>query len=180
MNRYGILLLGFGLVASVASISAQGHPNLGGNWALVHRDDARGESLGAFGEMFVATQSSTSLTVDWHSTSPAGRGSPGKLVYRPVHSTFPFDGTESNLTTIASSGSVTRIIDTAAWDDGRLVVTTTWRGNLPAYVTRKLTLSLEPDGTLIVEATVPPTQTGEPWSTVQSRYRRIGGLQPSW
>ncbi|HKV98830.1 MAG TPA: hypothetical protein VJN96_03340 [Vicinamibacterales bacterium] len=172
MTNYAILL-GLGIVACMPSIHAQTHPDFAGTWALVHQDDVRGEPLGAFGEMFVATQSSTDLTVDWHSTSPAGRGAPGKLAYRAVHSTFPFDGTESNITTINSSGSVTRIMDTAGWDDGRLVINTTWQGNLPAHVSRKLRLSVGPEGLLIAETSTPPEQAGGPWSTVQSRYRRL-------
>lgn len=178
MSRYGILLA-LGLVASAASTGAQVHTDLSGNWALVHRDDARGEPLGAFGEGFVAAQSSTSLIVDWHSTSPAGRGAPGQLVYRPVHSEFRFDGTESNVTTISSSGSMTRIMDTAAWDAGGFVITTTWSGNVAAHVSRKRTLRVEPDGILIVETSTPSNQVGEPWSTVQSRYRRLDRLRPA-
>ena len=57
----------------------------------------------------------------------------------------------------------------------RLVITTTWRANArPGHVSRKRTLSLEPDGILIVETSTPPAQAGEPWLAVQSRYRQFG------
>lgn len=166
------ILLAISMLAGSMSIGAQARPDFAGTWMLVHEDDIRGEPMGAFGEVFVATQSSANLVIDWHSTGPAGRGESGKLVYRPVRSEFPFDGTESNITTIAASGAVTRIIDTAAWDAGTLVVTTTWRGNLPAYVSRKRTLSLGTDGMLIVETSTRPQESGAPWPTVHSRYRR--------
>ena len=91
MRKCRIVLV-IGLLAGSISIGAQAHPDFAGTWALAHEDDIRGEPMGAFGEVFVATQSSTSLMIDWHSTSPAGRGASGKLVYRPVHSEFPFDG----------------------------------------------------------------------------------------
>ena len=73
MSKYGILLA-LGIVAGATSIGAQTHPDFAGNWVLVHRDDARGEPLDPFGEVFGATQSSTNLTIDWQSTGPAGRG----------------------------------------------------------------------------------------------------------
>lgn len=171
MRKCWILFV-ISMLAGSMSVGAQAPPDFAGTWMLIHEDDIRGEPMGAFGEVFVATQSSTNLMIDWHSTGPAGRGASGKLVYRPVRSEFPFDGTESNITTIASSGSVTRIIDTAAWDAGTLVITSTWRGNLPAYVSRKRTLSLGTDGMLIVETSARPQESGAPWPTVHSRYRR--------
>ncbi|MEZ5316356.1 MAG: hypothetical protein R2752_03040 [Vicinamibacterales bacterium] len=172
MGRYGMLLT-VGVLASVASPVAQVHPDLGGRWTLLHQDDVRGEPMAAFGESFVATQTSTSLTIDGHSVGPAGRGAGGKLVYRPMHSTFPFDGSESNVSRIISTGSTKRIIDTAAWDGATLVITTTWRGGVAPYVSRKLNLSLHPDGTLVVALSTPPEQPGAPWSIVESRYRRV-------
>jgi len=169
-------LLGVGLLAAVPLIAAQGHPDFAGNWILVHRDVAGGEPAGVFGEVFVATQSLTALSVDWRFLGPAGRGAPGKLVYRSIHSAFPFDGRESNVSDIYATGSHYQVVDTSAWDGDKLIITTTWRGNLPAHVTRKRTLWLDSDGILVVESSA-PGEKGEPWSTVQSRYRRIDLLQ---
>ena len=173
MSKHAILLA-VGLLAGATSIGAQSRPDFAGNWMLVHRDVADGEPAGVFGEVFVATQSSTSLIVDWRFIGPGGRGASGMLVYRTAHSAFPFDGAESNVTGIVSTGSRQQIVDTSVWDGGKLIVTTTWRG-VRTYVSRKRTLSLEPDGILVVETSTPPgpAQAGEPWLTVQSRYRRF-------
>jgi hypothetical protein len=104
------------------------------------------------------------------------RGRGGNLEQRPVHEAFIFDGTESNVADIYSNSgrSHSQILDTSIWDGQKLVITTTWRGNTPAHVTRKRILWLDSDGTLLVETSTPPGGGG-PWSSTQSRYRRAAG-----
>jgi len=147
----------------------QNRPDFGGKWTLV-RDAGAPADPGIFGETFVATQYSTSLIIDWSFLAQA-RGVPGK-VERAAHSAFIFDGTESNASDIYSGSSHAQIVDASAWDGQKLVIITTWRGNTPAHVTRKRTIWLDADGTLIVETSTPPERGGGPWSTARNRYRR--------
>jgi hypothetical protein len=158
------------LFRSRTPVAVQNRPDFAGKWGFA-RDGAAADVQGAFGETFVAAQYATSLVIDW-SFFAQSRGVPGKTE-RKVHSAFIFDGTESNVSDIYSSGSHAQIVDTSAWDGQKLVITTTWRGNSPAHVSRKLTMWLDSDGTLLVESSTPP-EGGGPWSTVRSRYRRIG------
>jgi hypothetical protein len=169
MVRVPVLLaLATGLVQT--GTTAQNRPDFGGRWTLV-KGVGGPESAATFGETFVATQYSTSLIVDWVFFA---RGRGGTTEPRPAHEAFIFDGTESNVSDIYSGSSHAQIVDTSIWDGQKLVITTTWRGNAPAHVTRKRTLWLASDGTLIVETSTPPAGGG-PWSGVQSRYRRTAG-----
>jgi len=155
---------------SRTAATVQNRPDFAGKWGLV-RDAAAPDVQGAFGETFVAAQYATSLVIDW-SFFAQGRGAPGQAE-RNAHSAFIFDGTESNVSDIYSSGSHAQTVDTSAWDGQKLVITTTWRGNSPAHVSRKRTLWLDSDGTMIVE-TGTPSDGGRPWATARSRYRRVG------
>jgi hypothetical protein len=158
---------------SRTAVAVQSRPDFAGRWVLV-REDATPDAPGAFGESFVAAQYATSLVIDW-SFFAQGRGAPGKTE-RKTHSALIFDGTESNVSDIYSSGSHAQIVDTSVWDGQKLVITTTWRGNSPAHVSRKLTMWLDSDGTLLVESST-PSEGGGPWSTVRSRYRRMSGAE---
>jgi hypothetical protein len=92
---------------------------------------------------------------------------------RQAHSAFIFDGTESNEVNIWSGTSRTQVIDTSVWDGRRLVITTTERGFGPMRVVRKRSLWLDSNDILVVESSTPPGPGGGPWSSTESRYRRV-------
>jgi hypothetical protein len=163
----------------MTNLVGQGRPDFGGKWTFVRGQTIRGDevqSTGEFGETFIATQSPAGLTVDWSFRRP-GRGTAQTEVEQKVHSTFVFDGTPSNVADIYSSGSISRVTDTSAWDGQKLVITTTWQGNRPATVSRKRTIWLDSDGVLIVETNA-PAPDGRSSLTLQSRYRR--GARPPY
>jgi hypothetical protein len=174
MTRFPILIA-FTVVVCTTSVVGQGRPDFSGKWTLIRAGDGD-RAPGAFGDTFVATQYSASLIIDWTVLGPQGRGAPGKMIERPMHSAFIFDGTESNVSDIyvQAGHSHLQIVDTSAWEGQKLVVTTTWRGHAPARPTLKRIIWLDPNGTLIVEASK-PSDGGGPWSTVRSRYRRVNG-----
>jgi len=172
MGRVSILIA-FTAVVCTTSAAGQARPDFGGKWTLI-RIGERDQAPGPFGETFIATQYSTSLIIDWTVLVPQGRGAPGKMVERPVHSAFIFDGTESNVSDIyvQAGGSHYQVVDSSAWEGSKLLISTTERGNLPAHVTRRRALWLD-SGTLTVETST-PTDRGGPWSVARSRYRPVG------
>jgi hypothetical protein len=168
------LVLGLGTHAQGGS-----HPDFSGTWALVHEEGAV-TLVAAFGEAFTATQSATSLVVDRKALTPAGRGyPPGTMVERPVHSAFPFDGAESNITDLYANNGAThhQIFDTASWNGDKLVIARRWRPSPPFSVHRQLAIWLDRDGTLVVETSEVTGRLNDPPNMLtKNRYRQRVGI----
>jgi hypothetical protein len=169
--RTSLFITAVTLASLTTTIGAQSRPDFSGTWTLVPGKSSEQDSkpVALRGEAFIAKQDANGLNIEY-SFLAATRG--GLMQARTVRLTYPFDGSESNVATIAySTGSPsTRIVSKASWDGNRLVVVWIWRSTIVSE-TREM-YWLDPDGTLVVEKTVDqdrPTQV-----TTRSVYKKAG------
>jgi hypothetical protein len=148
MRRATSIVTAAFVMVSGAAIVAQSRPDFTGKWTFVPArsvTQARGanavKSAPPFGTEFTAKQDAAGLTIQTAQ-------SPGGTTYR-------FDGSElKNTKTSAPGQPATQSVATASWDGKKLVIATTTTMTMAgqAHTTKSIkTLSLEADGTLVVE-----------------------------
>ena len=150
------------LVVSASSVSAQAKPNFGAQWAVVVNPAAAAPAPGrgggrGLGQAATIAQDDKTLTIT--RTTQVGEI---KMVYN-------LDGSESKNTMSFGGNSVEQVAKTK-WDGNKLVITTTSNFNGTAMETT-MVLSLEADGSLVVETTGAGRGGGAP-TTTRMTYKK--------
>ena len=165
--RHTAILVGAMAAALVAvDLSAQNTPNFSGSWTMMASPDAsaggggRGGGRGGFGGLgqgATISQDGTALTIT--RSTQAGE----------TESVYKLDGSEST-NTLSFGGNSVEQVSTANWEGSTLVITTRMDMGGNAIETT-MALSLDEEGSLVIESTR-PGRGGGAATTTTTKYSK--------
>ncbi len=148
MRRVAIALGAAAVLCLTVGVLAQTTPNFAGSWTFVADPNMpNGPGFDGLGTSATIVQDEKTLTVT--RTTDFGE----------IKSVYNLDGSDSKNTISGPDGSGFDLLSKAAWDGGRLDITTTADFGGNTFQT-KMSLELAADGTLVVNSERPDFEGG--------------------
>jgi hypothetical protein len=156
--RVTTLVAASALVLSIAAPHAQSTPNFAGKWTIVADPGAPAGAMRGMGQEATIEQNATSITIT--RTTQMGQ----------ITTMHKLDGSETKNTLNVGGNSVDQL-STAKWDGGKLTINASVKFDGQSFDT-VMSLSLDPSGNLVVEATRPDVQGGGAPITTKATYKK--------
>jgi len=189
-------LVGVLVLANAVSGQTQERPNYSGSWTVVE-DGSKPPGRRLLGDRFKVSQSPTTVTIETTATVVSGGGSSGggaMVTERkeiPVSVDYICDGEERNevlprfLLGVSGNAPPGAVVSAppattyrATWMNGQLIITKQARVEAALYSVTRLALSLDTDGSLVVDSLIVPMlprangPKQEPPVSVRSVYKK--------
>ena len=169
-----VAVVGVVVLAQAVSGQTQERPNYSGSWTLLEAD-ARPPARRLLGNRFKVSQSPTTVTIETTATNVTGSFPPGGGAMVTEHKEVPVsvdyicDGAEHNevlprfllgASGNAAPGAVVSAPPAttyrATWMNGQLIISKQARVEAGLYSVTRLALSLDADGSLVVDSLIVP------------------------